>query len=70
MRYDLPLEPCWHVNSGDSCDPVHLHIPAPPVAGYALLAGSIGLFLLLALTMYLTRNFANLAALSLSKADK
>ena len=37
---------------------------------YALLAGSIGLFLLLALTMYLTRNFANLAALSLSKADE
>ncbi|MYF64011.1 MAG: cell envelope integrity protein CreD, partial [Rhodothermaceae bacterium] len=36
----------------------------------ALLAGSIGLFLLLALTMYLTRNFANLAALSLSKTDK
>ena len=28
---------------------------------YALLAGSIGLFLLLALTMYLTRNFANLS---------
>lgn len=37
---------------------------------YALLAGSIGLFLLLALTMYLTRNFANLSALSLSKADE
>lgn len=32
---------------------------------YALLAGSIGLFLLLALTMYLTRNFANL-----SKSEK
>ncbi len=28
---------------------------------YALLAGSIGLFLLLALTMYLTRNFADLS---------
>lgn len=37
---------------------------------YALLAGSIGLFLLLALTMYLTRNFANLAALSLSKDNE
>jgi inner membrane protein len=37
---------------------------------YALLAGSIGLFLLLALTMYLTRNFATLAALSPSKVDK
>ncbi len=37
---------------------------------YALLAGSIGLFLLLALTMYLTRNFANLAAFSLSKDNE
>lgn len=34
---------------------------------YALLAGSIGLFLLLALTMYLTRNFSNLSMLSRSK---
>ena len=34
---------------------------------YALLAGSIGLFLLLTLTMYLTRNFANLSVLSRSK---
>ena len=33
---------------------------------YALLAGSIGLFLLLALTMYLTRNFANLSRVSRS----
>jgi len=35
--------------------------------GYALLAGSIGLFLLLAITMYLTRNFANLSKASQSK---
>ncbi len=35
--------------------------------GYALLAGSIGLYLLLAPTMYLTRNFSNLSALSRSK---
>lgn len=34
---------------------------------YALLAGSIGLFLLLTLTMYLTRNFSNLSVLSRSK---
>lgn len=34
---------------------------------YALLAGSIGLFLLLALTMYLTRNFANLSRTLRSK---
>ena len=33
---------------------------------YALLAGSIGLFLLLAFTMYLTRNFANLSRVSRS----
>ena len=33
---------------------------------YALLAGSIGLFVLLALTMYLTRNFANLSRASSS----
>ena len=38
--------------------------------GYALLAGTIGLLLLLALTMYLTRNFADLAALSLSKRNE
>jgi len=31
---------------------------------YALLAGSVGLFILLALTMYLTRNFANLTRVS------
>ncbi|MCY4673406.1 MAG: cell envelope integrity protein CreD [Bacteroidetes bacterium] len=37
---------------------------------YALFAGSIGLLLLLALTMYLTRNFADLAALSLSKRNE
>ncbi|MXX96643.1 MAG: cell envelope integrity protein CreD [Rhodothermaceae bacterium] len=37
---------------------------------YALLAGSIGLFLLLAITMYLTRNFSNLSALArLRKSD-
>lgn len=36
---------------------------------YALLAGSIGLFLLLALTMYLTRNFSNLSAASRSSEE-
>ncbi|MCY4158089.1 MAG: cell envelope integrity protein CreD [Bacteroidetes bacterium] len=35
--------------------------------GYALFAGSIGLFLLLAITMYLTRNFANLSSMSRSR---
>lgn len=35
--------------------------------GHALLVGSVGLFLLLALTMYLTRNFSDLSALSHSK---
>ncbi len=34
---------------------------------YTLLAGSIGLFLLLALTMYLTRNFADLSKASSTK---